>query len=975
MMHIFKKVLVGLLIFAVVLGITGFLIVPPIIRPLIMEKLSATLQRKTSIEKISVNPYTLSLTVQGFRLEDPGKETPFVSFRELYVNADLISSLLGRAVILKQITLKDPYIGITRKKDGSYNFSDLLPAGEKKQKSEKEKPLFFSLNNIEIINGKIDFQDAPRNTRHTVRELNLRVPFLSNVAYQLDHYVTPHFSAVINGHPVELAGKTRPFATSRATSLDVDIRDLDLPFYLNYVPADLNCRLKSARLEANLKINFIVDPKKSPILSIAGPVALKDILLEDLKNEKILKIPSLKVEMASVEPFVPRVHLAQILIESPEVVVRRDAIDGINVLHLIKQQAAKPGAEAKKPEDSPKPRVQFRMDRFALENGDIVFVDASTAPRVDIHIAPLQLAASHLTNAEANAGNIEMQGRLNKKSDVRVTGTLALEPLAAEMNLTLKDIGIRDFQPYFTDKVKIDVTRGTVSAAGLLSFSSNSKKEPVITYDGNLSVANLATLDKAQSNDFVNWKRLSCDKIKFGSKPFFLHINSVSLSDLYARIIVNPDGSINVQDIVGQEKTESMDAEQAKQKQPVKAPQDEKQPSADIRIGKVIFTNGTFDFSDKKIKPNYSAKMLNLKGSITGLSSREFSRADVMLKGNLGYGAPIDITGKINPLAKDLFADIKVSFQNIELSPVTPYSSKYLGYPITKGKLSFNVSYLIDKRKLDSENKILIDQLTFGEKVESPDAIKAPVTLAVSLLTDRNGQINLDLPVSGSLDDPKFKIWSILWQIIVNLITKAVTSPFALLSSLTGGGEELSYIEFDYGSAVVPEEGKKKIALLKKALTDRPQIRLDIIGFVDIPNDKDFLKKEELLRRIKAQKLKEILKKDPGQSLERIQVADQEYEKYLKLAYRAADFPRPRNLLGLLKDLPAAEMEKLMLSHIDVTDSDLRQLAAKRAQNAQALLLESGDIDPGRIFLVEPKALVPEKKENVKNSRIDFRLK
>ena len=355
---------------------------------------------------------------------------------------------------------------------------------------------------------------------------------------------------------------------------------------------------------------------------------------------------------------------------------------------------------------------------------------------------------------------------------------------------------------------------------------------------------------------------------------------------------------------------------------------------------------------------------------------KNFPRADIALKGNLGYGSPIDITGKINPLGKDLYADIKVSFQDIELSPLTPYSNKFLGYPITKGKLNFNVSYLIDKRKLDSENKVLINQLTFGDKVESPNAIKAPVTLAVSLLTDRKGQINLDIPVSGSLDDPKFSIWPIVWQVIVNLITKAVTSPFALLSSLTGGGEELSFIEFDYGSAAVTDDGQKKINMIGKALNERPNIKLDIEGYVDADKDKAELKRAEFNRQINAQKLKEMLAKgEQPVAFAQIKLSAQEYDKYLKQAYRAATFTKPRNILGMQKDLPPAEMEKLMMANIEITDSDLRQLAAKRAQNVRELILKSGDIAADRIFIVEPRTLVPEKKEKVKNSRVNFKLK
>jgi uncharacterized protein DUF748 len=189
------------------------------------------------------------------------------------------------------------------------------------------------------------------------------------------------------------------------------------------------------------------------------------------------------------------------------------------------------------------------------------------------------------------------------------------------------------------------------------------------------------------------------------------------------------------------------------------------------------------------------------------------------VKGKFGYGSLVEIAGTINPLSKDRFADINISFKDMEMSPVTPYTIKFLGYPIAKGKLTFNVSYLIEKRKLTAENKVLFDQLTFGEKVDSPDAIKAPVTLAVSLLTDRNGQMNLDIPVTGSLDDPRFAIWPIIWQVLDNLITKAVTAPFSLLSSLTGGGEEMSFVEFDYGSAGMTEAGLKKPASWLKRST------------------------------------------------------------------------------------------------------------------------------------------------------------
>ncbi len=244
-MRILKKIAIGLLIFLVVLGIAGFFIAPPLMKPYIMKKMSEALHRKASIEKISINPYAVSITLKKFSLEDPGKPKAFVAFDELYVNADLMSSLFRRALILKQITLTNPYVGISRKPEGSYNFSDLLPKDEAKPDKE-DKPFLFSLNNIQIINGNIDFEDAPKKTNHTVRELNVSVPFISNIEYHLEKYVEPKFSTNINNNKFELAGKTQPFLTSRATSFDINIQDIDIPYYLNYVPAKMNCQLKSA---------------------------------------------------------------------------------------------------------------------------------------------------------------------------------------------------------------------------------------------------------------------------------------------------------------------------------------------------------------------------------------------------------------------------------------------------------------------------------------------------------------------------------------------------------------------------------------------------------------------------------------------------------------------------------------------------------------------------------------------------------
>ncbi|MEN6463883.1 MAG: DUF748 domain-containing protein [Syntrophaceae bacterium] len=827
------KIIAAIAAFFVLAGIAGIFALPPIVKPILIEKLSQALHREVAIEKISINPFNLTAAISGFAIKEPGSQQPFVSFDELYVNAQGLYSLFKGALILKEVRLSRPYVNIVRRGDGTYNFTDLVPKPEPDEPDKKEsKPFHFSINNIRIINGSLDFDDQPVRTRHAATEIELSVPFISNIEHEVEIFVEPRFSAAINGKRYELVGKTKPFAESKEMSVDLEIKEADLPFYLNYIPAKLNCRLLSAVLDAKLSADFIM-PRGGPSrFKLAGDLSLKNVALDDLQKGKVLRIPAASAAIASIEPLVPDIHISKILIQSPELVVSKGKDGAINLLDLVagkgeetagkakEHKAPEPATPEKKPEKAAESKFKARIDDFTIDSGNLKFIDRSPARPVQINATPVNLKVSNFSTAEGAPGNIDLSLVLDNKGIVLVKGPMRIAPaLAAELLIDARNIGIRELQPYFTDKVKIRVKRGAVSASGTFLLATDSAGKPVIKYAGKIAVSNLATMDRAASNDFLNWKQLFFDQVETGYNPFFLNIKGISLTDFYARVIVNPDGTTNLQNIFGAENKEGGPAETAAAPAPEKKTAGAGDSAAkNIRIGRVTFQGGTIDFTDLKIKPNYSAEMLNIGGSVSGLSSDEASRAAVDLRGNLGDGSPIEIKGSINPLIKDLYAAIDLRFRDIELSPVTPYSARYLGYPILKGKLTFDVSYLVEKRKLNAKNKVFIDQLNFGERTESPEAVKAPVTLAVSLLTDRIGQINLDIPVAGSLDDPKFRVWPVIWQVIVNLITKAATAPFTLIASLVGGGEELSYVEFDYGSDNVSEAGRNKIASLAKAL-------------------------------------------------------------------------------------------------------------------------------------------------------------
>ncbi len=261
-----------------------------------------------------------------------------------------------------------------------------------------------------------------------------------------------------------------------------------------------------------------------------------------------------------------------------------------------------------------------------------------------------------------------------------------------------------------------------------------------------------------------------------------------------------------------------------------------------LTVGRIELVRGNVQYSDFYIRPNYSANLTDVNGSISAMSATQ--SGNVAISAKVDGSSPVEISGRMNPLAHDLTLDLAGKAHDIDLPPLSAYSAKYAGYGITKGKLSFDVSYKVENRKLSANNRVILDQLTFGEHVDSPTATKLPVLLAVALLKDVHGVIDIDLPVEGSLDDPQFSVGGLIVKVIVNLLTKAVTAPFALLGAAFGGGEELSMIEFKPGVATLDPAADAKIDKLAKALTARPALRLDIGGHTDTAADSEALREQ-----------------------------------------------------------------------------------------------------------------------------------
>jgi hypothetical protein len=981
----FKKWIIGAAVFFVLFTVIGFFVVPPILKPYLLETLSKTLNRQVSLSEISLNPYTLTLTLRGFEIKEPKGEKTFVSFDEMVVNLD-IRSIFKRAPVIEEFIIRKPYVHLIRNQDMTYNFSDLLALLKEEPKEEKKEPPVFSVNNIVIENGSIDFVDSPFDTTHTVRDMHIAIPFISNIPEYVDTYVQPRFAAVVNGDPYSLEGKTKVFKDTRETIFNILIEDFDIPFYLAYVPHEFNISVPSGKLDVQSTVTFSMSPDKHPVISVAGNVALKDFVLQDKKKNSIAGLKRLDVVMTALEPLQSKFHFAKIALDSPELNVRRDKSGTINLLTLAPQnkEEATPGKPVAKAEEKPLPILI--LDDFDLKGGKIAYRDDVPQEPINSLIQDITVKGEKISTVKDSQGKLSVSMDFNKgRGSIAADGPVGLNPVFANLDVDLKKMRIRPFQEYFTEYFRVNFTDGDISAKGTVSASKAPEKDLSIKYDGNFLLANVATVDKVNGDDFMKFKSLFLKNLSAGYNPLFVRIKDISLADFYVRIIVNDDGTLNLKNVA---KPEAAEQEQAAE--PIPAPPkkeelaqpEEKQEylgdilAKNIEINRITLQNGTIVFDDRHIKPNYSSTLTELTGRVTGVTSITTKPADVDIRGKIGRHIPMEITGKVYPFKTNLFVDLKASLRDFNLSPLTPYSGKYAGYKIEKGSLSFDLTYLINGTKLDAENKVVIDQLTLGDRVDSPEATKLPVGLAIVLLRDSEGKINLDIPLTGRIDDPEFSVWRIVLQVIVNILTKVATAPFALLGSLFGGGEELSYIEFEPGSSTLPEPGEKKVETLVKALTAKPALKLDIVGGVDMERDREGLIRDQFQRKLKAQKLNDLIRKgDKVESVDEITIEPQEYERYLKRAYSAEKFPKPRNIIGMEKGLPNEEMEKLMLTNIVVKEDDLRLLAMKRAETVSDAIMEEGEFDAGRVFVVEPKTLEPEAKKDVKKSRVDFKLK
>jgi uncharacterized protein involved in outer membrane biogenesis len=688
-------------------------------------------------------------------------------------------------------------------------------------------------------------------------------------------------------------------------------------------------------------------------------------------------------------------EIGRLRLQAPALQVARDAQGQLNVASWFQAPsapAATAGAERPAPAAAEAGGWQVKLRQVQVEEGRVGWRDMQPAPGVApvrLDVSRLQLALQDLQwplAAGARPGSLSLQvsepersgGARSAAQPGRVSwrGRLQPTPLALDGRWRIERLPLHLLQGYAGAALPLRLLQAEGGYDGELSLSTAAAGLRVSARGDVLlgGVHVVAAREGAAGDELLSWQALSLKGldavVQPGGKPR-VQLQAATLSDFYARLVVTEEGRFNLQDLRGRPVLESAGAPPAAAEAPPAAasapathggvtvgpplPSRTRELPVDLVLGATTLVNGRIDFSDRFVRPNYSAELTGLNGALGPLRSDQPGLAPLSLQGRAAGSALLDIQGVLNPLVSPPELDVQARATGLELPPLSPYAGKYAGYAIERGKLSVDVSYRIDSEgRLQARNRLTLNQLTFGERVESASATKLPVLLAVSLLKDRNGNIDLDLPISGSLNDPQFSIGGIVARLIGNLLLKAVTAPFALLAG--AHGPDLSTVSFELGSALPAEAGRDVVRRAAQALVDKPSLQTTITGEADPVAEEAAMRRAQLEARIRVEQRRQALRAGTSTGQDELPApTPAQREALLRRVYADTPLPgKPRNFIGLARELPVAEMEQRLLAGMSVSPDDARQLAVQRALAVRDALMAQG-VPGERLFVAAPR--------------------
>ena len=889
-----------------------------------------------------------------------------------------------------------------------------------------------SIGRFALSNGTVHVHDES-NAQPVDLQLSNLAATLTNFSTVSKNGAPYTFSTVVtDGGSINASG-TFGLATKTADA-KVSVASLSLPQFQPYLDGATAARITDGKLgaDATLSANW----GASPVALQVGQSTLNlQSLKVAARGEKApaIALAQAQVQVGKVDMAAHDAQIAAVNLTGLDIQAERRKDGSIDLAQLAGgQHAAAPvhhATHAAKPAaNTASSAWHYRIDELNLKDSALAFTDSSTARPVKLSIAPLQLKVQHLSDDFGKPLPIDLKATLNRKGTLAIAGELNPTPLKATLKIDANRLDTAVFEPYFGNQLNAVIASALLNAKGQLAVTEGHALQA--SYRGDAGLVDVRMIDKATSSPFAGWRSLELTNLKASydaHKGTDVDARRVTFAGFYGHVLLNAQGKLNLNDVVASQSgnggkgpvplspgaaehaagrgaradaagVASAEVAGASAPAAVAVASEASAPAAAsasasasgaqttaarpspsgppmrLHFGELVLQGGSVNYTDNFIKPNYTADLVKIHGTVGAFGTQSTTPAPVDVAASLAGNGPIAIKGTVNPLIEKPSLDLTASAHDIELTNLTPYSTKYAGYPITKGKLNVDLHYKLDNDQLSANNHLFIDQFTFGDHVDNDTETKLPVRLAISLLKNREGQIDVNIPVSGSLSNPQFSIGGLIWHAILNLVAKAVTAPFSLLANAFGGNsEQLGYVAFPAGSATLTDADDKKLDTIAKALTDKPSVKIDLIGRVDPAVDTPALRERYVDDLVRDQKVKDTVGNGESVDPSTIKVDSGEYAKYLTRAYKAADFKKPRNLIGMTKTLPVDDMKQALADHAPVNDASLRDLAQQRARAVQQYF--DGKVDSSRVFVVAPKLDAKGIEDKGATTRVDFGLK
>ncbi|MDH1258637.1 MULTISPECIES: DUF748 domain-containing protein [Pseudomonas] len=950
---------IGALLTALALySLLGFLILPGIALRVANQQLANYATVPAHLQRIELNPFSLEVTLWGLVIGEPGKEQ--VGFDRLYANLQ-IDSLWTKALHLSDIELDKPKSEILFAKDGKLNLLGLfnLPPSEPTPADPDAKPFPLRIDNIKLAGGVVHFEDMRPSEP---------IEFLyDDLSFELKNLSTlPEDSADMTlvaigpaGGRIDWTGNFSliPFTSEGTLKVTDGQMKSFWPYVRDAVPLVLENGVVSLSTEYKLNLS-----KQTELLLNNVAVSIAPFAIKAPDGRPLARLERLDVSETSLDLAKQQVVVGKIRSNKLETWAALEADGQLDWQKLFASQPSKPAAKAAaEPTDTPaaadspksEPSApskpwQVLVKDVQLRNYTVHLADRSAQPAVALDITPLNVDLQDFDSLNGSPFKLKLDSGLGKQGKISADGTVNLAPVNAQLNVKTEDVDLRVAQSYINPFIRLELRSGMLGSD--LKVNLKSTEPLALSVTGRAQIDQLHTLDTLKTRDFLKWQQVVVDGINYQHGDS-LSIDKVNLLQPYVRFMINDDRTTNVDDLLIPQPADSGT-------KPAGAKPASKDKPLGIHIGAIAINDGSANFADFSLTPNFATAVQQLNGQIGTIDSRQAKPASVDIKGKVDRYAPVTIKGAVNPFDPMASLDIATSFKRVELTTLTPYSGKFAGYRIRKGRLNLDLHYLITKGQLKAENKVVVEQLQLGEKVDSPDAVSLPLKLAIALLKDVDGKISIELPVTGDLNNPQFSVMPIVWQTLRNLIVKAAAAPFKMIGGLVSGGgsEDLGTVSFAPGSSDLSKDAEAALVKLSQALKERPALRLEIEGTAAKSSDGPLLAEQRLEREYQYNYYKMLQRrgdKVPAQA-SLLQVPESEKGALLEGIYRTRlKTQPPAEWKDLGKEERTAKMRQGVIAFWSGSEVLLRQLGQDRASTIKDYLVDKGKLEDDRVYFID----------------------